>query len=1315
MKRLLTTLLCLLSFSSVLIAEDNSIYKMQPGHDYYIWNTHYERPLSLRSDQKSPRLVPYSSANEQQYLFTAEASSIPGYGLLKHKATGLYITASTTNSYSVLTKATAASSNEYLWRVKPGRDGYLVNRKSTDNSLGVDTGENGNEIGVWYDKAQGSDNCKFQIVEATKATLEESRKQWAVKELTNLMEYTNSEAVNTRYAQIFAKKMQNSMTSLKIMLDNLNDCTANSLMEKSQILRDSLGLMCINDVSVMLVQNDMEEMGNTFSLGINGLQFSTTYPEDSISILLRNKEGLGARVAIKEEGNYAFVMTNATLSVYRDGTLANQTEAYFVPQFTAQGEEPEWSIIRKSRLAGSQPELLSSNSEVTESQGYTIDKYGKKTRTLISMINSEMVIDEQLDLHLISEDAPLTKCVVNLANEKAWLIFDNTRPSDVVNKYLSQIRINGKTARVNENCRVVIYLNGALVMPFTPNESYFVGYEGEQFSGKEIGVGLGTCIDLKKNANHIRSFRLKRGYMATVASDKNGAGYSRVYVADHQDIEVPVLPNALYGRISSVTVKKWQYVSKKGYCSTKGSVKSVGSAIRSTWFYTWSADNSSNYDMEYIPIRQHKWWPSINDIAKHTDATACLSINEPEHSEQHNNCDCGGAINEWTACTLTPDFQRTGMRIGSPAPTDAGWLKNYIGHCNDMAYRCDFVAIHCYWGANEANDGNAWYNKLKAIYDATKRPIWITEWAYGASWTNESWPSGWSDKLEQNRWRIKDIMKKLEEAPFVERYAYYEHDTQFRNLVDWNDGHITPAGRVYRDMKSDFAYNASVQFVPVWWAPSLKTPTLKIEINEADQQLLATVTNENLDCTDVLALQRYNESTGQWEDYYVEQNREKFDEKTISYQFPLSDFNLETDQLRIYVKRTQGDEATSSGVTSGYLVNPNINTASKTSVEGWTCQRSADNGYTKATGDTYFEVWSPSAAGQHFDYYQDVTEIPNGIYELSANVFNSTNGIEGSVVNGSVVLYAQADTIQYIASVTKDSEMAESDRLTIPGILVRNGKLRVGVKNLGEMTARWAGADNFKLVRTGDISSDWERLYYTTLQEQDENTRKLRFAENNGNIYDASAFVVNSQDNRKVNYGWEVQNVEQATGESSDGASTNAYWNQWKGSAYTSTMTQDVYYLPEGLYSVNALLRGSADAKEISLTATVLNPDGEPYSNHDDGLKTATKTIVGTGNVSASDSPYKNGWIRNETDYVTVRPGDILRITMKADFTKSGWWSADDFGLSWQYTDPLVTPIVSLPDAPQLKSNQIYNLNGLHVDKVQKGIYIINGKKVFVK
>ena len=133
------------------------------------------------------------------------------------------------------------------------------------------------------------------------------------------------------------------------------------------------------------------------------------------------------------------------------------------------------------------------------------------------------------------------------------------------------------------------------------------------------------------------------------------------------------------------------------------------------------------------------------------------------------------------------------------------------------------------------------------------------------------------------------------------------------------------------------------------------------------------------------------------------------------------------------------------------------------------------------------------------------------------------------------------------------------------------------------------------------------------------------------------------------------------------------------------------------------MLRASADAKEVSLTATVTNSKGEVT-----GQEKAIFTP--TGNKSVEGSPYLNGWNWISTEYVTVRPGDTLRLTMKAQFSKSGWWSADDFGLSYLYTDPIETGIV--PVITTTPSASVYDLGGRRLTKERRGIFIKNGKKI---
>lgn len=960
----------------------------------------------------------------------------------------------------------------------------------------------------------------------------------------------------------------------------------------------------------------------------------------------------------------------------------------------------------------------------TAERNYVSDEYvneiGRKEIDYHELYFKSIDRKDTIDIHITSNSTPITGAAtkVNLGSFATWLIFDNIMPSDVINDYLANITINGQAAEVGTNCRVAIYLNGAAVIPtrVRSNLNPLETYTDKNCEGSRVNYAVGNKSTLGSRNNTIRSFILHRGYMLTVASGQGGEGYSRVYVADHSDLVINDLPQALDQRISSIFVREWQYVSKKGWCSTtgQGANETEARKMRATWFYTWSADRKSTANLEYIPIRQHIYWPSMSTIKSYTTSSANLSFNEPDHSEQHDNCDCGGVISAWKACTKTPDFQQTGARIGSPAPTDAGWLSEYAGHVNDMAYRCDFVAFHAYWGTNEAADAQAWYNKLKNIYKSTGRPIWITEWNNGASWTTESWPSNWSDKLEKNRKAIQEIVEMLDTASFVERYAVYNWDTNYRAMINWDDGYVQPAGQVYRDNRSTFAYNAAVQKVPNWWAPAAKTPSLRMLQND-NGTINFTIINPNTDLTASIVIEHMGEE-GIWTPLVEVKERYKYDDETINVKNVKSEgMNFDTDRFRVTVTTLLGKTISSGNSDLSLLKNPDINATSKSSVEGWTCSKDAANGYTKSTGDTYLEVWDADASKMNFNYYQDVS-LDNGIYRLSANVFNYIDGQIGEP-NGAVGLYAQTGNQLYFAPVTDNDSLNIEKVTTIERIMVTDGKVRVGIRNLGTMNARWAGADNFLLVRTGtleDVDTAYEHtaadmLLYKLMPAENDTTDAITLPR------DATRFIVNPDANRQTNFGWTASNVEFKTdAEAYDGVATNTYWNIWNGGAYTSTISQTIDCLPEGDYSVSAIVRGSKDAASIQLRIGTPPSDDAPT-----GLNN-TRTVIFNGNGANQypGSPYPQGWQLIETEPLHIPRGTPAIITLFVEAYSSAWWSADHFGLK----------LVAVPEdvvgikAPQTTkapstSDAIYDLSGRRVfyPALKSGIYIIGGKKVYIK
>lgn len=968
-----------------------------------------------------------------------------------------------------------------------------------------------------------------------------------------------------------------------------------------------------------------------------------------------------------------------------------------------------WSVFPALEEGFEASLLRAETDEFTNAQGRREKDYWQIADTVTT--------DQTIDIHLTG-DVPFasSNSRLLLSNTDAWVIFDHVSPSTVISTYLRNIRYNNRQSVNGTNVRVAIWLDGAAVIPCRSTDFVFTGYTETGLAGDEVNLRSRNTTTLAKNSNSIRSFVLKRGYMATLASGENGSGYSRVYVADHSDIVVDALPEQLDRRISSVNIRPWQYVGKKGWCSTKETedITDQMSRLHAGWFYTWSADRETTADAEYVPIRQHIYWPSLSQINGLTASTHVLGFNEPEHSEQHSSdkCSCGGAIDSWKATTYTPDLQESGMRIGSPSPTDAKWLYEYIGHCDDMTYRCDFVAIHAYWGPNEANGASAWYDQLKTIYDKTHRPIWITEWAYGASWTTESWPSGYNDQLEKNRAAIMEIQDMLERCPFVERYSYYQWDTSSRRFIN-DDGWMTPAGRVYRDTQSNFAYDASMQYIPHWWRPSTKQTTLSGTIDTEQHSITFTMTNPNGDCTDTFVLQCIS-ADGSVKDLYEVTDRSLLENGSLSYTLSLDEVNRETDFFRISSTTLFGGDASSNEFSMAYVKNGRIITSSKSSVDGWTCLRSAANGYTKdSSGNTYLEVWNATPGVMNFDYYQDITDLPAGIYRLSALCFNSTDGVADASVNGSVGLYAQAEGVEYFEPVTTDARIDDVNETTIEHILVRGGTLRIGIKNIAPMTARWAGGDNFVLQYVGSeetvLGSDADSFLNEVASCHD-NIVKGFFTELEDGEYDARVLIVNPDCARSDTFGWEASNIEAQSTQPYDTDTSNAYWDKWQSGSLHSSLTQTLRYLPAGDYVLSAMMRAKTD---MSFTLSAIHSQ--------DGTDTDYSVAgTGVGDQTQSGSPYKNGWLKLQLPTISIARGAQLTVKASIDASITGWWSVDHFQLLWTpAADPVVDGITEMNAAPssQTQSDVIYDLQGRRLvnGPLSAGIYLINGQKVFIK
>lgn len=932
------------------------------------------------------------------------------------------------------------------------------------------------------------------------------------------------------------------------------------------------------------------------------------------------------------------------------------------------------------------------------------------------------------DLHLFGTTDVLKDANINFQSEEAWLILDHIRPQECVDKYLQFIKVWGETAVLNQNVRVAIYKDGCAIIPHSNRYQAFHGYYQANRQGTTINLSIGTFNNLGEQANQMNSFVLKRGYMATLSSNADGSGYSRVYVADHADIVVDQLPASLAGRVSSIVIRRWNYNNKKGWASTSNNTGDANT-VRANWIYSWSAGYSSSNNAEYVPHKSHVYWPGWNEINGKSGSNHVLGYNEPEHSEQHSD-QCGTTISAWTAFQHSDEFLTSGMRIGSPSPTDASWLTEYCGYLDGYARRCDFVAYHAYWTGDMAS----WKSQLEAIHNNTKRPIWITEMEYGASWLSP----GYTD-VNSAKTKYEQIFNLLESLDFVEAYFPYNTDLWYNRMI-YEQGGLTPAGQIYRDWDSDFAYKSWTQLTPLWWQPSASTPSLKVALSTDAKNTEFTTRNGNMDYTQTLYIERQNPETKVWEVIITDTKRPNFDNAENNYVLALSEypFDLEDDLFRVRVILNNDKEVISDPVSGALIQNGDITTTSKTTVPHWTCERNAQNGNTKATGDTYLEVWDAKAHNIQFKYYQELSNLPAGYYALQAQCFNSANGVEGDSVNGAVVLFAEnrKSGVEYTAPVLHESTIDDSLMLSLPYIYVVAGDtLHVGIRNIANMTARWAGADNFKLTYLGRAVTNlnqeactWAHQVTDSLLQSCQlsgvQTQLNRYAASTSNTslmfqnlmrgvraaqaerfaqpieetehFNLTSLIVNPNVAAGDSRGWTATNVNFDAANASDGTTSgNSYFNYWSASSYTSTLRQELRYLPAGDYELRVLYRGS-DKAQLTLSA------------EGNGKTLSSISLPGRGEATVSGEPYVKGWMLSEPLSFTLPMNQTLAIELKCEGAAGAWWSADDFQL--HYVSPAVPTAISLP-AEVKRQTPDFKLNGQQATSNHRGIVVRQGGK----
>ena len=348
-----------------------------------------------------------------------------------------------------------------------------------------------------------------------------------------------------------------------------------------------------------------------------------------------------------------------------------------------------------------------------------------------NVISGKIVtVQDNSTSHITGTEDLFNGTILNLTAGNSWIYIDHIKPSVIINNYLKHFSVDGDAAVADENLRIDRYLEGTVLMSHASDYTAFKVYKGTNQTGEMLGLGNTNLVtDNKPHTlgtfdDAIKSFTLKKGWMATLAQNADGTGYSRVFIADEEDLIVNELPASLIDKVSFVKVFKWSWPRKKGWCG--GDAYGAVKKIDGDWFYAWNAGKSSSQDVEYAPMRHNASWPGYGQITKKKNVNHVLGFNEPTHKDQANMT-LEQMINQW------PELLKTGFRLGSPAPADDGInrLYNFMDACEELNFRVDFIAMHYYLGGTTPKQ---MYNRLKAIHNRCgKRPIWITEWNNGAN------------------------------------------------------------------------------------------------------------------------------------------------------------------------------------------------------------------------------------------------------------------------------------------------------------------------------------------------------------------------------------------------------------------------------------------------------------------------------------------------------------------------------------------------------------------------------------------------------
>lgn len=481
--------------------------------------------------------------------------------------------------------------------------------------------------------------------------------------------------------------------------------------------------------------------------------------------------------------------------------------------------------------------------------------WASNIRKSVSQVAEGVDLTEDVDYHITSATPFTDEGFVNIVNtDHAVIIFDNVKPSLAL-KLLSHVFINGEAAKSESNCQVRLYNRGAILYPYgkeSTSENGFhpltvyaeqncTGESYERFALESSGGYMNTLTAAKLN-NRIRSFVLKRGYMVTFSLRAEGRGYSRCFIADKEDLVMNTLPSLMDNRISSYRIFRWYDTSKSGLANSTN--YEATQALNVTSCYSFGLGETRLPDAECVPHHIYEDWPS---------SSACGGVNFSPHMKTNNEPGNSADDHPQTVDQILANWEnlmRTGMRLCSPSSHDGSLnhLRAFMDSIDARGWRCDIIDLHCYWAEGSFSTWS-FYDQWANRYG---RPIWISEWVWGASWNSNGAFAG-NVTEAQNRDAIKRITEKLNGWDCIERYYYWNSERDPSRI--YKNGKLTPAGEYYASMNTGLGYCNYGKYIPK--TPRMVSITdLAVTFNAKTNKGELTWTNANGDLTEMSVLQK---------------------------------------------------------------------------------------------------------------------------------------------------------------------------------------------------------------------------------------------------------------------------------------------------------------------------------------------------------------------------------------------------------------------------------------------------------------------------